>query len=128
MVKRKRARKKETRIIVEGRAYINATFNNTITTFTDAQGNVIAQSSAGAAGFKGSRKSTAYAAQLSAAKATTAAMSYGMRSAAVYIKGPGNGRETALRAIQNTGIRVVSIKDITPIPHNGCRPPKKRRG
>ena len=128
MAKRNRSRKKEARIIVEGRAYINATFNNTITTFTDKQGNVIAQGSSGAVGFKGSRKSTAFAAQRGAEKATKDAMGHGLRSVDVFVKGPGSGRETALRAIQSSGVRVVSIKDVTPIPHNGCRPPKKRRG
>lgn len=111
----------------QGHAYINATFNNTLITLTDPQGNVIAQNSAGGMGFKGSRKSTAFAAQRAGDTAARNAMEHGLRTVDVYVKGPGAGRESAIRALQSAGIRVVSIKDITPIPHNGCRPPKKRR-
>jgi small subunit ribosomal protein S11 len=110
-----------------GQVHIQSTFNNTIVTVTDLQGNTIAWNSTGSAGFKGSRKSTPYAAQLAAAQAARSAMDAGMREADVFIKGPGPGRESAVRSIQAAGLRVRSITDITPIPHNGCRPPKKRR-
>ena len=110
-----------------GVAHIKSSFNNTIITFTDQQGNTIAWASAGNVGFKGSRKSTPFAAQLAAETAARRAMEHGMRRVDVVVKGPGSGRETAIRTIQNTGIEVVGIKDVTPIPHNGCRPPKRRR-
>jgi small subunit ribosomal protein S11 len=110
-----------------GRAYIHSTFNNTIVTVTDPQGNVLTWSSAGASGFKGSRKSTPYAATVAAQTAARAAMDMGMREVDIMVKGPGPGREAAIRSIQQAGLRVRSITDVTPIPHNGCRPPKKRR-
>ena len=124
---RNRTRKKEKIFVPQGNAYIRATFNNTIITMTDNSGNVISQSSAGAKGFRGSRKSTAFAAQKAGDTASEAAVEYGMKTVDVLVKGPGAGREAAVRAIQHAGIRVVSIKDVTPVPHNGCRPPKKRR-
>ena len=122
-----RPRRKERKNIIAGVAHVNASFNNTIVTITDAQGNTIAWSSSGQQGFKGSRKSTPFAAQLAAEAAARRAMEHGMRKVDVFVKGPGSGRETAIRTIQNTGIEVVGIKDVTPIPHNGCRPPKRRR-
>jgi|TARA_B110000263_G_scaffold114883_1_gene100143 small subunit ribosomal protein S11 len=124
---RTRTRKKEKIFVPQGNAYIKATFNNTIITMTDNSGNVIAQSSAGAKGFRGSRKSTAFAAQKAGESAAKVAVEYGMKTVDVLVKGPGAGREASIRAIQHAGIRVVSIKDVTPVPHNGCRPPKKRR-
>tara|TARA_B100000579_G_C22836884_1_gene859326 strand:- start:2668 stop:3051 length:384 start_codon:yes stop_codon:yes gene_type:complete len=124
---RNRTRKKEKIFVPQGNAYVRATFNNTIITMTDNSGNVISQSSAGAKGFRGSRKSTAFAAQKAGESAAETAVELGMKTVDVYVKGPGAGREAAIRAIQHAGIRVVSIKDVTPIPHNGCRPPKKRR-
>ena len=124
---RNRTRKKEKVFVPQGNAYVRATFNNTIITMTDNSGNVISQSSAGAKGFRGSRKSTAFAAQKAGESAAETAVELGMKTVDVYVKGPGAGREAAIRAIQHAGIRVVSIKDVTPIPHNGCRPPKKRR-
>ncbi len=120
-------KKKEKKNILNGIAHIQSTFNNTIVTVTDPTGNVIAWSSAGAQGFKGSRKSTPFAAQLAAEDAAKKAMEHGMRNVEVYVKGPGAGREAALRALQAAGFNVVLIKDVTPIPHNGCRPPKRRR-
>jgi small subunit ribosomal protein S11 len=120
-------KKKEKKNILNGIAHIQSTFNNTIVTITDPVGNVVAWSSAGMQGFKGSRKSTPFAAQLAAADAAKKAMEHGMRNVEVYVKGPGAGREAALRALQATGFNVVLIKDVTPIPHNGCRPPKRRR-
>ncbi len=123
---RNRTRKKEKVFVPQGNAYVRATFNNTIITMTDNSGNVISQSSAGAKGFRGSRKSTAFAAQKAGESAAETAVELGMKTVDVYVKGPGAGREAAIRAIQHAGIRVVSIKDVTPIPHNGCRPPKKR--
>jgi small subunit ribosomal protein S11 len=120
-------KKKEKKNILNGVAHIQSTFNNTIVTITDPVGNVVAWSSAGMQGFKGSRKSTPFAAQLAAADAAKKAMEHGMRNVEVYVKGPGAGREAALRALQATGFNVVLIKDVTPIPHNGCRPPKRRR-
>ena len=120
--------KKTKRVVeAEGIAHINATFNNTLVTLTDPQGNVISQNSAGGMGFKGSRKSTAFAAQRAGDVAARAAMDHGLRTVDVLVKGPGAGRESAIRALQAAGIRVMSIRDVTPIPHNGCRPPKKRR-
>ena len=122
-----RGKKKERKLIAEGKAFIQSTFNNTIVTFTDLKGNVIAWGSPGTAGFKGSRKGTPYAAQLAAQTASTKAKEVGLRQVEVYVKGPGSGREAAIRSIQAAGINVTAIKDITPIPHNGCRPKKKRR-
>ena len=123
----KRTAKKQKRTVLRGQARIHATFNNTIVTFTDMQGNTVAWGSAGATGFKGSRKSTPYAARLAAQMAAKNAMDMGMQEVDVFVKGPGPGREAAIRAIQATGIQVNKITDVTPIPHNGCRPPKKRR-
>jgi len=125
--KRTRIRKKERKNIPQGRAYIQATFNNTIFTLTDPQGNVIASASAGTAGFKGSRKSTPYAAQLAASNAAKKGIEHGLKEIHVYVKGPGSGREAAIRSLQSTGLNVASIRDITPIPHNGCRARKRRR-
>jgi small subunit ribosomal protein S11 len=113
--------------VPSGVAHIQATFNNTIVTITDPAGNTVSWSSAGAKGFKGSRKSTPYAAQIVAEDAARKAMDHGMKSVAVHIKGPGSGRESALRAVVNCGLKITSIRDVTPIPHNGCRPPKRRR-
>jgi small subunit ribosomal protein S11 len=110
-----------------GICHIQSTFNNTIVTITDITGNVVSWASAGSKGFKGSRKSTPFAAQLAAEEASRRAMEHGMRSVAVFVKGPGAGRESALRALQSTGFRITLIRDVTPIPHNGCRPPKRRR-
>jgi small subunit ribosomal protein S11 len=125
--KRPRSKKRERKAIVSGKAYIQATFNNTIVTLTDPQGDVIAWASSGSAGFKGSRKGTPYAAQLAAKNAAQKAMEYGLRQIEVYIKGPGSGREAAIRSLQSSGLYITSIRDVTPIPHNGCRPPKRRR-
>jgi len=122
-----RVRRRDRKNIPRGRAYIKATFNNTIVTLTDPAGNVISWSSAGAHGFKGSRKSTPFAAQVTAEAAARRAQEHGLRQVDVFVKGPGSGRETAIRSIQNTGIEVTGIKDVTPMPHNGCRPPKRRR-
>jgi small subunit ribosomal protein S11 len=123
----RRPKRRERKNVTYGVAHIKSSFNNTIITFTDQQGNTIAWASAGNVGFKGSRKSTPFAAQLAAETAARRAMEHGMRRVDVVVKGPGSGRETAIRTIQNTGIEVVGIKDVTPIPHNGCRPPKRRR-
>ena len=123
----RRPKLKERKNVTYGVAHIKSSFNNTIITFTDQQGNTIAWASAGNVGFKGSRKSTPFAAQLAAETAARRAMEHGVRKVDVVVKGPGSGRETAIRTIQNTGIEVVGIKDVTPIPHNGCRPPKRRR-
>ncbi len=120
-------RKKVKRNVVSGIAHIQATFNNTIVTITDPDGNVLCWSSAGDSGFKGTRKGTPFAAQLAAENAAKKAMSMGMKEIDVRVKGPGPGRETAIRALQSAGLRVKSIRDVTPIPHNGCRPPKRRR-
>ncbi len=122
-----RVRRKERKNITSGVAHVSATFNNTMVTITDAQGNTIAWSSAGSQGFKGSRKSTPYAAQMAAESAGRKAQDHGMRTLQVEVKGPGSGRESALRALQSVGFEITSIKDVTPIPHNGCRPPKRRR-
>ncbi len=119
--------KKEKKIVVNGIVYIQSTFNNTIITITDMNGNVIASSSPGQVGFKGSRKSTPFAAQLAAQNALRKAMALGLKTAEVRVKGPGVGREAALRALQMDGFSVTMIRDVTPIPHNGCRPPKRRR-
>ena len=123
----KTGKKKLRRDISEGVVHIQATFNNTIITITDPAGNTLSWSTAGAQGFKGSRKSTRFAAQMAAQEACRKAQEQGLKSAFAYIKGPGSGRESALRAINASGIRITGIKDVTPIPHNGCRPPKKRR-
>ena len=122
-----RVKKRERKNIVTGVAHVAASFNNTHITITDAQGNTIAWSSAGTMGFKGSRKSTPYAAQVAAEDAGRKAMEHGMRTVEVNVSGPGSGRESALRALQAVGFTVTSIRDVTPIPHNGCRPPKRRR-
>ena len=119
--------KKVKKNIPSGLAFIQATFNNTIVTITDPQGNVVSWSSAGSKGFRGSRKSTPFAAQVAAQDAAHKAMDQGMRSVGVLINGPGGGREAAIRALQSSGFKVTMIRDITPVPHNGCRPPKKRR-
>ncbi|MBI5650086.1 MAG: 30S ribosomal protein S11 [Chloroflexi bacterium] len=123
----RRGGKRERRSVPFGRVCIHASFNNTIVTFTDPQGNAVAWGSAGSSGFKGSRKSTPYAAQIAAQNTARVAMDAGMREVEVQVEGPGPGREAAIRALQQSGIRVRSITDKTPIPHNGCRPPKKRR-
>ena len=125
--KRARARRRERKSVPIGRAYIQSTFNNTIVTLTDPKGDVIAWGSSGTAGFKGSRKGTPYAAQLAARDAARRAMEHGLRQIEVYVKGPGSGREAAVRALQSAGLFITSIRDVTPIPHNGCRPPKRRR-
>ena len=122
-----RVKRKERKNISSGVAHVNASFNNTIVTITDAQGNTISWSSAGTMGFKGSRKSTPYAAQMAAEDAAKKAMEHGMRTLEVEVSGPGSGRESALRALQATGLTVTTIRDVTPIPHNGVRPPKRRR-
>ena len=125
--KQAKTRRRERKSIPAGRAYIQATFNNTIVTLTDPEGNVIAWGSSGTAGFKGSRKGTPYAAQLAAQGAVRKAMEHGLRQVEVYVKGPGSGREAAIRSLQSSGLYITGIRDVTPIPHNGCRPPKRRR-
>lgn len=125
--RRQRGKRRERKNIPRGRAYIQATFNNTIVTLTDPNGNVISWDSAGAANFKGSRKSTPYAAQVTAENAVRKALEHGLRQVDVYVKGPGAGREAAIRSLAAAGLQVLSIADVTPIPHNGCRPPKRRR-
>jgi len=122
-----RVRRRERKNIVSGVAHVNSTFNNTMITITDAQGNTIAWSSSGQQGFKGSRKSTPFAAQMAAENAGRKAMEHGMRTLEIEVRGPGSGRESALRALQAVGLAVTAIRDVTPIPHNGCRPPKRRR-
>ena len=122
-----RVKRRERKNITSGVAHVNATFNNTIITITDAQGNTIAWSSAGGQGFKGSRKSTPYAAQMAAEDAGRKAQEHGMRTLEIEVKGPGSGRESALRALLAVGFTITAIRDVTPIPHNGCRPPKRRR-
>ncbi len=124
---RAKVRKREKKNITSGVAHVNASFNNTMITITDAQGNTIAWSSSGQQGFKGSRKSTPFAAQMAAENAGRKAMEHGMRTIEIMVRGPGSGRESALRALQAVGLAVTSIRDVTPIPHNGCRPPKRRR-
>jgi small subunit ribosomal protein S11 len=124
----RRPRRRDRKNVSTGVVHIKSSFNNTIVTITDTAGNVIAWASSGAVGFKGSRKSTPYAAQQAAERAANAAMEHGLRRVEVQVKGPGSGRDTAVRSIQNTGIEVTSIKDVTPVPHNGCRQPKRRRG
>ena len=125
--KKKSGKKKERKIVPAGTAYVLASFNNTVVTITDLEGNVVCWSSAGALGFKGSRKGTPFAAQQAAYEAAKKAHEAGMQQCEVRVKGPGGGRESAIRAIANAGIRVTTIRDTTPIPHNGCRPPKRRR-
>ena len=125
--KQVRKKKRERKHVERGQAHIQSTFNNTLITLTDMDGNALSWSSAGSNGFKGSRKSTPFAAQSAAEVAAKAAMEHGLKSVEVFVKGPGSGREVAIRALETAGLKVVSIKDITPIPHNGCRPPKKRR-
>ena len=127
MAKRRGSTKKKERVDANGVAHIKATFNNTIVTLTDVYGNVISWASAGRAGFKGSRKSTPFAAQQAAQAAAKEAMNLGLQRVEVQIKGPGSGREAAVRALQAAGLEITAIKDVTPIPHNGCRPPKRRR-
>lgn len=122
-----RTRRKEKKSVPQGRAYIHSTFNNIIVTLTDPMGNVIAWGSSGIAGFKGSRKGTPYAAQRAAEGAARRAKEHGLRQVDVYVRGPGSGREAAIRSLQIAGINITSIKDVTPVPHNGCRPSKKRR-
>ena len=122
-----RTKRKERKNIVAGQAHIQSTFNNTIVTITDTQGNAVSWASSGGLNFRGSRKSTPFAAQSAAGGAAQAAMEHGMKTVEVYVKGPGSGRESAIRALQATGLEVTMIKDVTPIPHNGCRPHKRRR-
>lgn len=122
-----RAKKKVRKEIPKGIAFVQATFNNTIVTITDMQGNVISWSSAGALGFKGSRKGTPFAAQMTAEESAKKAMEHGLRQVEVFVKGPGSGREAAIRSLQGIGLAITVIKDVTPIPHNGCRPPQRRR-
>jgi small subunit ribosomal protein S11 len=123
----RRPRKRERKNVTVGVVHIKSSFNNTIVSITDMSGNVISWASSGGVGFKGSRKSTPFAAQMAAEKAARAAMEHGLKRVEVQVKGPGSGRDTAVRSIQNTGIEVTSIKDVTPVPHNGCRQPKRRR-
>ena len=123
----KKGRKKEKKIVQAGIAHVRASFNNTLVTITDMSGNAVSWSSAGSLGFKGSRKSTPFAATRAGEAAGRKAMEYGMRQIDVYVNGPGSGRESAVRALQSIGLRVTLIRDVTPIPHNGCRPPKRRR-
>ena len=120
-------RRREKKNIEKGQAHIRSSFNNTIVTITDMQGNALSQSSSGAMGFRGSRKSTPFAAQVASETAARAAMEHGLKFVEVFVKGPGSGREAAIRALQTAGLEVTLIKDVTPIPHNGCRPPKRRR-
>ncbi|HRJ25926.1 MAG TPA: 30S ribosomal protein S11 [Fimbriimonadaceae bacterium] len=122
-----RGKQKEKRQVLQGMAHIQSTFNNTIVTITDPQGAVLCWSSAGAVNFKGSRKGTPFAAQLAAENVARKALEHGMKKIEVFVQGPGSGRETAIRSLQATGLDVLSVRDVTPIPHNGCRPPKKRR-
>ncbi len=122
-----RPKRRERRVVSQGRAYIRSTFNNTIVTLTDPDGAVIAWASSGTVGFKGTKKGTPFAARLAAESAARKAMESGMRRVDVYVKGPGSGRETAIRSLQSAGLEIISIRDITPIPHNGCRPPRRRR-
>ncbi len=127
MASKKRGSKKEKKHVTVGIAHIQATFNNTIVTITDQKGNVLTWASAGSVGFKGSRKGTPYAAQVAAETAAKKAMDMGVRQVDIYVKGPGAGRESAIRALQAAGLDINIIKDVTPVPHNGCRPPKRRR-
>ncbi|MCE7884299.1 MAG: 30S ribosomal protein S11 [Actinobacteria bacterium ATB1] len=123
----RKPRRRERKNVAHGQAHIKTSFNNTIVTITDLQGNAIAWASAGNVGFKGSRKSTPYAAQTAAEQAARRAMEHGMRKVDVYVRGPGSGRDTAVRSLQNTGLEVTGVRDVTPVPHNGCRPKKRRR-
>ena len=127
MVATKSKKKKEKRVVNEGVAHIYASFNNTIVTITDRQGNTLSWATAGGSGFRGSRKSTPFAAQVAAEKAGEAAQDYGLKNLDVQVNGPGPGRESAVRALNNSGYKITNITDVTPVPHNGCRPPKKRR-
>lgn len=127
MVEKKKTKKKVAKGITSGIAHILATFNNTIVTISDRQGNAVVWSSCGSVGFKGSKKSTPFAAQVTASNAAKKALEHGLKDVEVFVKGPGSGRESAIRAIQAAGLRISAIKDVTPIPHNGCRPPKRRR-
>jgi len=127
MPKQAKGKRREKKTVASGKAYIQSTFNNTIVTLTDPQGNVLSWGSAGSTGFKGSRKGTPYAAQLAAQTAARKAMEQGLRQIEVYVKGPGSGREAAIRSLQSSGLYITLIRDITPVPHNGCRPPKRRR-
>jgi len=122
-----RPKRREKRVVGSGRAYVQSTFNNTIVTITDAEGAVLAWASSGSVGFKGTKKGTPFAARLAAESVVKKVQEYGMRRVDVYVKGPGSGRETAIRSLQTAGLEVSSIRDITPIPHNGCRPPRRRR-
>jgi small subunit ribosomal protein S11 len=126
-IRHKAPKKKVKKNVATGIAYVQSTFNNTVVTITDVNGNTVAWSSAGSRGFKGSRKSTPFAAQLAAEEAARRAMEHGMRTVAIFVKGPGAGRESAVRALHTVGLKVANIRDVTPIPHNGCRPPKRRR-
>ena len=128
MAKSRKAKKRKVKVEPEGNVYIQASFNNIIISLTNKKGQVISWASAGKAGFRGSKKNTPYAAQIAATDAAKVAYEAGMRTAQVYVKGPGSGREAAIRAIDGAGIKISKIKDVTPVPHNGCRPPKKRRG
>jgi small subunit ribosomal protein S11 len=125
--RRERVRRRERKHVERGIAHIKSTFNNTIVTITDPQGNALSWASSGGQGFKGSRKSTPFAAQVAAENAARAAMEHGLREVEVFVKGPGSGREAAIRSLQTAGLEVSLIKDVTPVPHNGCRPPKRRR-
>lgn len=127
MAQRRKGPKREKKHVTAGSAHIQATFNNTIVTITDSGGNVVAWSSAGSLGFKGSRKGTLYAAQMASEAAAKKAAEMGMKHVEVYVKGPGAGRESAIRALQSAGLEISLIKDVTPVPHNGCKPPKRRR-
>ena len=127
MARRPRTRKRERKFVPQGRVYIHATFNNTLVTLTDTKGDVVAWGSGGTVGFKGSRKGTAYAAQRASEQAARRAMDHGMRTVEVLVRGPGAGREAAGRALQGAGLRISAIRDVTPVPHNGCRPPKEKR-
>ena len=126
-VTKKVTKKRVKKNVERGQAHIQSSFNNTIVTITDTEGNALSWSSAGALGFRGSKKSTPYAAQMAAETAAKAAMEHGLKSVEVFVKGPGSGREAAIRSLQSAGLEISSIKDVTPIPHNGCRPPKRRR-
>jgi small subunit ribosomal protein S11 len=125
--KKSRTRRREKKSVPKGKAYIKSTFNNTMITLTDPNGNVVSAGSAGTVGFKGSRKSTPFAAGQAAERAAKRAMEHGMRQVDVYVKGPGSGREAAIRSLESAGLSILSIRDVTPMPHNGCRPPKRRR-
>lgn len=127
MAKPKKSKKREKKNIVHGRAHVKSTFNNTVVTITDLEGNALAWASAGNVGFKGSRKSTPFAAQLAAEAASKRAQEHGVRKVDVFVKGPGAGRETAIRSLQASGLEILGINDVTPVPHNGCRPRKRRR-